>query len=49
MLKKQIVQGWGRNISAEVNIFEPDNHNLLKEIILNAQKESLIARGLGRS
>ena len=49
MLKKQIVQGWGRNISAEVNIFEPDNNNLLKDIILNAEKQSLIARGLGRS
>ena len=49
MSKKQIVQGWGRNISAEVNIFEPDNENSLKNIILNAEKESLIARGLGRS
>ena len=49
MLKKQIVQGWGRNVSAEVNIYEPENNNLLKDIILNAERQSLITRGLGRS
>ena len=49
MKKKQIIQGWGRNISAEVNIIEPNNECLLKEIILNSEKESLIVRGLGRS
>ncbi len=49
MKKKQIIQGWGRNLSAEVNILEPNNEFLLKEIILNSEKESLIVRGLGRS
>ena len=49
MSKKQIIQGWGRNTSAEVNILEPENKIKLKEIILNAEKNSLIARGLGRS
>ena len=49
MSKKHIIHGWGRNISAEVNIFEPDNNDALKDIILNAEKESLITRGLGRS
>ena len=49
MTKKQIIQGWGRNLSAEVNILEPKNESLLKEIILNSERESLIVRGLGRS
>ncbi len=49
MSNKQIIQGWGRNTSAEVNILEPENKFKLKEIILNAEKNSLIARGLGRS
>ena len=49
MSNKQIIQGWGRNTSAEVNILEPKNKFKLKEIILNAEKNSLIARGLGRS
>jgi len=49
MIQKQIIQGWGRNISAEVNILEPKNESLLKEIILNSERESLIVRGLGRS
>ena len=49
MKQKQIIQGWGRNISAEVNILEPNNECLLKEIILNSERESLIVRGLGRS
>ncbi len=49
MSNKQVIQGWGRNISAEVNIFEPENEKILREIILNSEKESLIARGLGRS
>ena len=49
MSNKKIIQGWGRNLSAEVNILEPENDFVLKEIILNSEKESLIARGLGRS
>ena len=49
MTQKQIIQGWGRNLSAEVNILEPNNESLLKEIILKSEKESLIVRGLGRS
>jgi len=49
MTQKQIIQGWGRNLSAEVNMLEPKNESDLKEIILNSEKESLIVRGLGRS
>ena len=39
MSNKKIIQGWGRNLSAEVNILEPENDFVLKEIILNSESK----------
>ncbi len=43
------ISGWARNSRAEVNIIVPENKEELQEIISNSKKNSLIARGLGRS
>ena len=43
------LSGWGRNSKAVVKILNPKDKEELQDIILNSKKNSLIARGLGRS
>ena len=47
--ENQLISGWGRNSYAKVKIFEPLREEQIREKILNASKQSLITRGLGRA
>ena len=47
--ENQIISGWGRNSYARVNIFEPLKEDQIRDRIINASKNSLITRGLGRA
>ncbi len=43
------LSGWGRNSKALVKILNPKGKEELQDIISNSKKNSIIARGLGRS
>ena len=49
MIESKKLYGWGRNKFADCKVLTPLNESKLKKIIKNAEKNSLIARGLGRS
>ena len=49
MTESKILYGWGRNKFANCRVLTPSNESNLKEIINNAENNSLLARGLGRS
>ncbi len=48
-MKSQKINGWGRNKSAEVTVFNPSDQNLLSDFLKKSDRHSIIARGLGRS
>ena len=48
-LQKKLVSGWGRNIFVESFLAHPESINSIQNIISSASKDSIIARGLGKS
>ncbi len=44
-----LISGWGLHNPANVRILKPDRFEQLENIIVNSNKNSLLARGLGRS
>ena len=44
-----LITGWGLHNPANVNILKPDSIEQLDNIIINSGKNSILARGLGRS
>ena len=44
-----LISGWGLHNPANVNIFNPDSVEQLSNLILDSEKNSILARGLGRS
>ena len=50
-IKKQFtkVTGWGLNLKADVEVFEPESLEELKKFIKESSPNSILARGLGRS
>ena len=44
-----LISGWGLHNPASVRILKPDRFEQLENIIVNSNKNSLLARGLGRS
>lgn len=48
-MKSQKINGWGRNKSADVTVFNPSDQNLLSDFLKKSDSQSIIARGLGRS
>ena len=44
-----LISGWGLHNPANVNILKPDSIEQLDNIIINSGKNSILARGLGRS
>ena len=44
-----LISGWGLHNPANVNILNPDSIEQLDNIIINSGKNSILARGLGRS
>ena len=49
MIESKKLCGWGRNKFSECRVLAPLNELKLKQIIKDSQRNSLIARGLGRS
>ena len=47
--QKQIITGWGRTNYANVTLASPSNIYQLQQLVSNASKGSILARGLGRS
>ena len=44
-----LISGWGLHNPVNVSILNPHNHEDLENIIVNSHKNSILARGLGRS
>ena len=44
-----LISGWGLHNPANVRILKPDRFEQIENIIVNSNKNSLLARGLGRS
>ena len=48
-VKKELLSGWGNNLSIFSNVYNPENNDEIINIILKDKISNFITRGLGRS